>query len=527
MTRYMIRSFVCLLVLFSLQLNLGAQGVVEKDDALLQLQRECFNNPKLHGAWIVHWNPKPLGNGTTLLELSAIVDPDREGQKEILRKLVADLKLNQEDYAPPTIETFYELPLAKLITEVQKELAEDLQDPGHLLEGVHYYYDPALDEPVDPDVPRDITSPTLRLVPYGRGKDQDQADRIGRAVGDYAINDPAWKDGWDKLKKGTDKLNLVVISTKLRPFEMTNGLLADLAVLDRFQRANGKLPIALVELAERRDHQETVFAYDAYVVVDSGSSAAQMEAAKKILQGVKGLGQLITIVQVKRAPFAELVRRLNIEFESFEKFDGCRLSTVRLFAGSVEDTYTVRMALEGQLADEGQRAELEALVNEMIAGAVQFDDIGQFAPLEAISDQMVIKPGSPLKALAAYNKAYRMFMEAVELQDEANCLDAAGKPVEANPLRQKARQNFEAANILLRAAMILAPATMEYRYWRILVLIELEQGQEASDHMRALVRRDFKQFDYVLACRSLEHIQGGRRSALNLLQCAITVDLAQ
>ncbi len=360
-----------------------------------------------------------------------------------------------------TIERETLVPLQSLMAALRGRLRERFGREGHFLQGAYI---------------QETEAGVLQLTLYGRVPEAGLHEVAVAECSTLMDADPAWNG-----PAAGEKLLLPDGRAMLGPAwdKATEGVAKQLhAELANEMALRG----AWVELAECRDHLERFLNYDVYVWTDGQRSAglnAAVDAALKRL-----VERPYEVVQRKPVPLGRLLDGINLVLEAHARFDGCRVDEAHFEPqqGTLSGAIVV---LRGRVT----RDELINQITGQIASPALRNDAAWLAGAGSFfierPDLQVIEP-------IAF-RGVRFFEQGFE---------------------QFGRGEYLAASESFRNAMLDAPRTAEYRYWRVLSLLRAGRRAEAFDHMLALVyHRPMPELDRTTV-RSLESVQGAARIEL-------------
>ena len=423
----------------------------DADQARIAAQSACKQLPELHGAWVVNQREDAGTPGCWLADV--ILDKSVAVQQRAkLESLLGNrLKIERET----------RVPLQALLAALRMRLRERFGREGHFLQGAYV---------------QETEAGVLQLTLYGRVPEAGLHEVAVSECSALMDADPAWNgasageklllpDGRAMLGPAWDKTTEAV--AKRLHAELANG---------------ASLRGAWVELAECRDHLERFVQYDVYVWTDGQRTAALTSAVEDALKRL--VERPFEVVQRRTVPLSGLLDGVNLVLEAHARFDGCRVDEAHFEPqeGSLSGAIVV---LRGRVT----RPELIDVI------------AGQIASPTVRSD------------LAWQASAGQFFVERPDLQ-VVEPIAFRGVRFFERGFEQYRSGDYAAAAESFRNAMLDAPRTVEYRYWRILALMRTGQRAEAFDHMLALVyHRPMPELDRTTV-RSLQSVQGAARMEL-------------
>jgi hypothetical protein len=423
----------------------------QADQARFEGQAACKRLPELHGAWIVNQREDAATPGRWLADV--IVDKSAAARQraQLATLLGSRLKIERET----------RVPLQSLVAALRVRLRERFGREGHFLQGAFI---------------QETEAGVLQLTLYGRVPEAGLNEVAVSECSSLMDADPAWNGpvAGEKLLLPDGRAMLGPAWDKTTE-SLGKQLYADLA-------NESGLRGAWVELAECRDHLERFLNYDVYVWTDGQRSSALNTAVDAALKRL--VSRPYEVVQRKPVPLGRLLDGVNLVLEAHARFDGCRVDDAHFEPqqGSLSGAIVV---LRGRVT----RTEMIDQIAGQIASPALRDD----ATWQAGAGQFFVeRPDLQVIEPIAF-RGVRFFEQGFE---------------------QYGRGEYLAAAESFRNAALDAPRTLEYRYWRVLALLQGGRRAEAFDHMLALVyHRPMPELDRTTV-RSLESVQGAARMEL-------------
>ncbi len=439
-----------------------------------KLWKECIENSDLHGAWLVKWRPYTTDDGGSIgYKVAVIIDAQKEKQQlEIIRQKLAESQLTP----PPEIDRVYKLPLAELLIKVSRLVREQTSNPGCLVSGAVYGPDPSSTVGTDPDS-------ILEVVPYGRTQSATEREAVVAAFRSVLST----KGPWQEFGKESG-LELVVVDKRLRTVAPSSTMYEDWDKVRNRLRREQVTANAWVELAECQDYAGKFMHYDLFVRFDAAESQISASQLEKVLDGA--VERHLRIVECDTVPISELLRRINLAIEASPQLNGCHVGGAEFVLRNIGGEAKYCLVLSGQLAEERQRELLSVVVGKLMKKQPDWDRYLGRSDFVTLFDQLSLSATS----------------------------SAVGRQLYGQALSEYRRRDYAAAVELFGDAAVAAPSKLQYRYWRVVALLQMSSETEAFDHMRSIVNRQESRQARLEVMRSLERVQGKLRQRLRTLE---------
>ncbi|MFO0870543.1 MAG: hypothetical protein U0935_16570 [Pirellulales bacterium] len=432
------------------------QATLRANELRIAAQQACKDQPALHGAYPHNFREDPTRPGRWMVDL--IVDSGAAGpQRAALEKLLqGEVRIGQQRA----------LPVRQLVQQLQKRMETRFGQKGRFIQGAWC---------------QETDSGVLQLALYGRVPEAGLQDAVVQECSLLMDESPVWYDA-DPAKKWL----LPEGRTLQGPAWLERATQLAAEEIYRQLREDETLRGAWMEIAECRDHAGKFIGYDVATWSDSPRAAAQRAAMKKLAD--RYLGDRYLLVQERTVPLSRLLQAVNLLLEAHAKYDGCWIEDAH-FEPQPNSLRGAILVLRGRIARQPLADQIigNICVPWMKADASWSDGAGQF------------------------------FVENPDLQVVDPVLGRAARFFEAGFEKFQAGQ-FDEAATAFRNAIVDAPRTTEYRYWRILALLQAGRRSEAYEHMLALVNRKPLPVADRAVLRSLESVQGTVRIDLIALR---------